>query len=152
MIVALFILMAFAAAVQPTIQRKVITGAYVSAVMISDLLTVDVSGQYYYLLSGVAALLFMGVVVWCKEAWIAVGLAQVCLMSIFANLIGWLIWENNLNQGIYESIFTMIYLYAIYVMMRVEKNGDNKNNLNRLWFRTAFDDSLQYIFKSFNKA
>ena len=133
--------------IQPTFSRKLLAGLFVGLTVLFDFLSGSLGGDAYYLLAGTTDVLMLVVLANIKATWLSIGLAQVCLTSIFANYIGWKMWASSGYPSLYTALFVLIYSYAILVMLREERDvRDNNKNVYYYWFHTAFTHRLQFIF------
>lgn len=106
------------ALLQPTASRLFAAAVFAVAVLTHEVAFSGLDGLAYY---ASAAVFDLGVVVaigsMSEVTRLAVLLQRVCLVSILLNAAGWLMWVTYLPPTAYNTSFTAIYAWAVYILL-----------------------------------
>ena len=112
------------------------------------------TGVYYYGIAAMADLLIMILTSQISPMpKMVVNLHRLCLISIIANGIGWLMWYFYLPPDFYNGIFIMLYAWAIIILCERDHAGVDEFRadswINRILGRDSSSDC--HAFKSETK-
>jgi len=97
---------------------------YLFVAMVHELAFKDVDGPQYYGIAAMADLLIMILTSQINPMpRMVVNLHRLCLISIIANGIGWLMWFFYLPPDFYNGIFIVLYAWAIIILCERDHAG-----------------------------
>jgi hypothetical protein len=102
---------------QKTAARFYAASIYLTVVMVHELVFKDIGGPYYYGIAAMADLLIMiltGQITPMPK--MVINLHRLCLVSIVANGIGWLMWFSYMPPDLYDYFFMALYIWAIFIL------------------------------------
>lgn len=107
---------------QPSAPRFFAAASFVAVTFSHELFFVDYDGLAYY---GSAALLDLGIIVITSGInplpKMVLRLHVICAVSIFINLLGWLLWLSYLPPTLYDMAFVALYAWALVTLIRRDK-------------------------------
>lgn len=122
---------------QPNAARLYAAFVFVGATLLHEFKFSDLDGIAYY---GSAALLDLLVLILLSGISpiprLAVRLQIISLISIIANMAGWLIWFLYLPPTVYDFTFYLLYAWALVELIR--RNGDNVGGFTVDCWATCF--------------
>ncbi len=150
-ITILLFLLVLSAVMQNKRDRFIVSVIYASIIALSDIIIGDTGGESYFLLDGLSnlfILIALSSMVIIND--LARKLSIVCLLSVLANVVGWIMWENYLPIQIYNIMFVGLYSYAVIIILTPEPQdvGNNTNNIDRPSFYFTFTEQLYHSFKN----
>lgn len=109
---------------QPTAPRFFAVAVFLGATLFHDLALSGLDGFWYY---GSAAALDFAIIVATSGVYpvprLVVCMHQICMVSMVANLGGWLLWLAYFPPIVYDTVFIGIYTWALWIF--VDEDGDN---------------------------
>lgn len=123
MIVTVLIgLIVVAAFIQPNAPRLFAALIYTGAMLLHEVIFADYVGLMYY---GSAALLDLGIIVLTSGISpvpkMVLTLHKICLVSILANLAGWLMWYSYYPPLAYDAAFAVIYAWTLLTLINRDR-------------------------------
>jgi len=119
MITLLLTIICAVALIQPNITRLFGAIIFAGLTLIHDIYLSSLDGLAYY---GSAALTDLAIIVLTSGIFpiplMVVRLHYICLFSIAANAIGWVMWTAYLPPTIYDAVFVCIYVWVIISMTK----------------------------------
>jgi len=107
------------AALQPNSPRFFAAILFTGVTLIHEWVLGSYGGFEYY---GSAAIfdLFIIIVVGRVRplSGMVLGLQKICVVSIFLNLVGWLMWVLYLPPLVYDTSYAGLYLWSLIIMMK----------------------------------
>ena len=120
----IFLALAVVVFIQPSASRFFAAAAFVSVTLAHEVLLSTYDGLLYY---GSAALFDLAIIVLLSRLnplpKMAVRLQRVCMVSIFVNAGGWVLWTTYAPPLAYDVAFAALYAWAIVVL--TTRNGQN---------------------------
>jgi hypothetical protein len=112
-----FLVVAFAF-LQPSAPRFFAAVSFVSITLLHELLLSDYVGLMYY---GSAALFDLGIIILTSGISpvpkMVLTLHKICMVSILANLAGWLMWFLYYPPLAYDAAFAIIYAWTLITLI-----------------------------------
>ena len=106
---------------------------------------------YYYGIAAMADLLIMILTSQINPMpKMVVNLHRLCLVSIIANGIGWLMWYSYMPPDLYNYFFVALYIWAIIILCERDYAGVDEFRADS-WFNSILgrnNPSASYSFKS----
>lgn len=113
------------ALVQPCAPRLFSCIVFAGVTWAHELFLSHLTGLPYY---GSAALFDLAIIVLTSGVRpvpaVVIRLQEICLVSIVANLMGYLLWASFLPPVAYDVCFTLIYLWAVISMLKKDAADD----------------------------
>lgn len=124
MITMLILLIFVAVLLQPNATRFYAAFLFAGATITHDLALSHLDGFAYY---ASAALFDLGIIALTSGISpiprMVISLQRICLASILLNFAGWLMWLLYFSPVLYDTMFTLIYSWALIIML-VRNNTD----------------------------
>jgi len=140
----LFVVMLVAALWQPDSVRLLAALCFVMFTVTHGALFSDLDGGLYY---ATAALFDLLIIIFLSMInpipRMVVTLQTICVVSIGVNFVGWGIWTQYLPPTAYDKAFVVIYLWAIWALLRrnevdVGRMGDTTVRGRGAWILRSF--------------
>lgn len=119
--------LALAALTQPTAPRLFAALIFVGVTLSHEFILSDLDGFAYY---GSAALFDLCIIAATSGInpipRMVITLHKICLISMGANLFGWILWFSYFPPDAYNALFSAIYLWALITLIirgRVDVGG-----------------------------
>ena len=85
----------------------------------------SLEGFWYFFSAGVCDALVVGYVArFGKVTKLSDAIMNICVISFFANVYGWILWTNYLPVDSYNLTITALYLIAIFSLLSKERAHD----------------------------
>lgn len=82
-------------------------------------------GFWYFFSAGACDVLVVGYAAYfAKATRLSDALMNICVISFFANIYGWILWTNYLPVETYNYTITALYLIAIFSLLSKERAHD----------------------------
>lgn len=105
--------------IQPNAPRFFAAVSFVSIIALHEFLLSDLDGLQYY---GSAALLDLLIIVVTSGInpvpKMVLSLHKLCIASILANALGWVIWFFYFPPLVYDAAFVLIYTWALIILIK----------------------------------
>ena len=125
MTTALIVIACVVALFQPSRERFCIAVAYSVTCAIHLFLCDDLTGVLYYLSAGVFDLIvLLFICLRARPARFADIMVSVCAGSLVLNFYGWVIYEQYMEPISYNTASHVLYVFAIYVLLRRDWEND----------------------------
>lgn len=110
---------AIVAFIQPNAPRLFAAVIFIGVMLLHELFLSGYTGLMYY---GSAALFDLAIIIIISGInpvpKMVLRLHNVCIVSIFANLAGWILWFFYYPPLIYDAAFVAIYLWALITLIK----------------------------------
>lgn len=129
--------LALAAAIQPNAPRFFAAVLFVVVTLSHELFLSHTDGGLYY---GTAALFDLVIIILTTGISpiprMVVDLHKICMYSIIANFIGWVLWHMYLPPLAYDAAFVVIYAWALITL--IKRNGNDVGGYTVDSWRSCF--------------
>lgn len=120
-LICLIIAMAF---IQPNAPRLFAAVIFVGVTALHEVFFSDYDGLQYY---GSAALFDLAIIILTSGInpipKMVLSLQKICIVSIVANLVGWILWFLYYPPLLYDLAFVVIYAWTLIIL--IKRNGLN---------------------------
>lgn len=103
---------------QATAPRFFAAFVFVGVTLLHEVFLADADGLLYY---GSAALFDLAIVILLSGVHplpkMVLALQQICIVSIFVNLFGWVLWVLYLPPTAYNTSFVLLYFWALLALI-----------------------------------
>ena len=118
----LFTALAVVMLVQPTAPRFFAVAVFLCATLIHDMALTHLDGFLYYGSAALLDLFIIGVTSGIQPTPnLVIDLHRICMLSMVANLAGWLLWLAYFPPITYDVVFIGLYSWALWLF--VKKDG-----------------------------
>lgn len=125
MIRLLVISILIAAIFQKDKKRTISAFIFSCVTLLHEIFMKDLDGFLYY---GSAALFDLAIIIIFSKmeslSYMVIRLQKVCIVSMFVNIIGWMMWYMYYPPDIYNISFMFLYLWTIAILLEQERLFD----------------------------
>lgn len=140
--------MAFVSVIQPSAPRLYSAVIFTALTIAHDLFFRHAVDLNYYLSAALVDLLIVALTSTVIPApKMLQSLHKICLFSVILNLIGWIMYMLYLEPAAYDAAFTLIYVYAIWVMFKKDRCDVGNYSLDS-WTACFCLDRYKNVFHS----
>lgn len=130
--------------------RRKVALCYVTALAFSELFSVNITGQWYYIVCAFTATLVTFLLSFVTPfIKFTLNLQLICIVSILLNFFGWFIFRLGFSPILYNQAF--IILYALTLMLFYDRNVVDKHRVDRRRITVPGYDHTRDIFLFKNK-
>lgn len=133
---SLIICLCFVSLIQSCKKRRIVASWFTGATILHEIFFGHTDGLMYFASAGIICFIIaIGICKFISEYRLVKGLLIICGISVFANWLGWIMWENYFEPEIINLPFILIYSAAIALILREEADvGLHQDDMRTLVF------------------